>query len=192
MNRIHTCTLFVLVLVVFAAALSACGPAETSTELETVNDASGLFHVKVPNDWSSLAEEGLVVLYASDTLPEEERIDDLSVAIFSTDETTDTPVPETLTFVVDRRAADRSWKDYSRSEPRATSIGGREGSFVEVTGTDANGQDFRARYHYIRTSGRDVLVIAVAPSAMWDVVVPEVDTLIADEWYWHTPAGGTP
>lgn len=158
-------------------------------ERETVNEASSLFHIKIPAGWSSHVQQGLMAIYASEETPSTEKLDNLSMGIFTTRDTTDTPVPEALTYVVEKRARDRGWTAADISSPEVATIGGRDGSALDVTGTDAQGVEFKARYYFARTSGAEVLVIAASPADQWEEHREQVETIVSSQWFWHLPAG---
>lgn len=175
-----------LLAVVLLALVSGCTGKQ---ELQTINESASLFHIKIPADWSAQVQQGLIAIYASDEAPSTEKLDNLSMGVFTTKDTTDSPVPEALTYVVEKRAEDRGWTAATISEPETAMIGGREGAVVDVSGTDSQGIDFKALYYFVRTSGAETLVIAASPSDQWDDHLEDVQTIVADEWYWHLPAG---
>ena len=179
-----------LVIALLAASLSliGCSILTGQSDLLTVSDSGGLFHVKTPGDWSSHAQEGFIAIYGSEDPPASDVLDDVSLGIFTTKDTTDSPVPEALSYVVATRAQERGWTDADISEPVDAKIGGRPGYVIEVTASDSQNVPFRAEYYFIRTSGQEVLVIAAAPAKMWDDSADLIHTLIADEWYWHLSA----
>ena len=167
------------------ASTAGCTLFGGDPELTTVSDAGGLFHIKIPATWSSQAQTGLIAIYGAEEPPASDTLKDLSIGIFSTQDTTDTPVPEALTYVVNTRAVERSWSDATVGEPTDAKIGGRDGAVIAVSGTDAQGIKFKAEYYFVRTSGHEVLVIAAAPADTWAEVEDEVHALVADEWYWQ-------
>ncbi|MHB9002737.1 MAG: hypothetical protein ACYC6C_01555 [Coriobacteriia bacterium] len=176
----------VAVLLLGLPLLTGC---DREQERQTINEASSLFHIKIPADWSSRVQQGLMAIYAAQEAPTTEKLDNLSVGIFTTRDTTDTPVPESLTYVVEKRAKDRGWTAADISEPQTTEIGGRDGSALDVAGTDAQGVEFKARYYFARTSGAEVLVIAASPADQWEEHRPQVETIVSSQWFWHLPAG---
>lgn len=178
------CSLVLLVLL-SSLALQGCGRKDGSGTLKSVSDADGLFHVKVPSDWSSKVDPGTMILYSRPDLPTSDRLEALSIAIFASSNVTSTPVPEALRYVVQARASARRWRSFQTEAVTSTKIGGRDASQMRLTGTDANGVDFSADYEMTRTSGYEVLVIAVAPRSQWDAAEPVVTTLLKDDWYWH-------
>ncbi|PKQ29278.1 MAG: hypothetical protein CVT60_06205 [Actinobacteria bacterium HGW-Actinobacteria-10] len=175
----------VAALIICLSLTAGCGQEQ---KRQTINESSSLFHIKIPADWSSQAQQGLIAIYAAEEAPTSEELDNLSMGIFTTRDTTDSPVPEALSYVVEKRSQDRGWTAADISEPKITQIGGREGAMLEVAGTDAQGVEFRANYYFVRTSGAEVLVIAASPAGQWDDHRQDVETIVADEWYWHLPA----
>lgn len=181
--------LAIALLAVLMLALPFVSGCTGDKKLQTINENSSLFHIKIPADWSAQVQQGLIAIYASDEAPSTEKLDNLSMGVFTTRDTTDSPVPEALTYVVEKRSKDRGWTATDISEPETAMIGGREGAVVSVTGTDSQGIDFAALYYFVRTSGAETLVIAASPSDQWDDHREDVQTIVADEWYWHLPAG---
>lgn len=173
---------------ILCVAAAGCSFLDHTPDLQTVSDAGGLFHVKIPSDWSSQVTTGLIAVYGAKEPPASGKLDDLSIGIFVTRDTTETPVPDALEYVVALRAKERSWKNAQISEPTNVTIGKRDGSVVSVSGTDAQGVEFVAEYYFIRTSGQEVLVIAAAPKDRWPDVEEDVRLLITDRWFWQISA----
>ncbi|MDP2234694.1 MAG: hypothetical protein Q8K89_13735 [Actinomycetota bacterium] len=188
MTRILTRSALTIALLVSSFSIAGCSLLTGKSDLLTVSDPGGLFHVKTPADWSSHSQESFIAIYGSEDPPASDVLNDISLGIFTTKDTTDSPVPEALSYVVATRAQERSWTDADISEPADTEIGGRPGSVIEVTATDSQDVPFRAEYYFLRTSGQEVLVIAAAPAQMWDDSSKLIHTLITDEWYWHLSA----
>lgn len=175
-----------LTLTVFAAMLvTGC---DSRSALTTVSDSSGLFHVRVPEDWQSNPSQGVMALYAADKLPETEdqAFENLSVAIYTSDAAGTQPVADELVELVQARAADRAWRDSELGQPTEMTVGKRQAWSMDVSGTDSGGRAFSGRATLIRTNGREVLAFSVAPKAEWADQVDAVDGLFA-EWYWHSP-----
>lgn len=188
MTRLLARSALTVALLVSSFSIAGCSAFTGDGELLTVSDPGGLFHVKTPDDWSSHAQSGFIAIYGGEDPPASDVLDDISIGIFTTKDTTDTPVPEALSYVVATRAQERGWTDPDVSEPAETKIGDRAGYVIKVTATDSQNIPFRAEYYFIRTSGQEVLVIAAAPAKMWDDSADLIQTLIADEWYWHLSA----
>lgn len=161
-------------------------------DLQSVSDAGGLFHVRVPDDWQANAQPQVLILYGDDKLPgsEQEAFEQLSIGMFVASQASSDPVGPKLTALMDARAKGRGWKSKQVSKPAEISIGGRPGFALDVSGTDAQGREFAGRAALVRTGGSEVLVFAVAPQDTWDKRADEVETLFT-EWYWHTGGSAT-
>jgi hypothetical protein len=165
-------------------ALTACGSERT----RDVADSTGLFHFKVPDDWQYMIDVTMTTVYAAEELPEEgEDLDALSiVALVSTTATT-TPVPDSLTGFVSASRDGRGWTDATLGEPEEVTIGGRPAYRIDIEAADANGRAFRAAYYWVRTSGSDVLVMAVTPADRWSDYEDDLADVLTN-WFWHRPA----
>ena len=183
---LRICTLVLMVLVL-TPLLTGCFLSEDSEQTETVNDVGGLFHIKHSEAWSSMAQKGLVVIYGDEKLPESEKLDSLSIAVLISGEVVEEPAPETLKFIAEERSSNRGWTDATIGEVEEATIGDRDAYRLEVAGTDGLGVEFRGYYYLVRTSGHEVMVIAVAPARIWDGIEADVVTLTENEWYWHLP-----
>lgn len=179
-----------LVTVVSAALLAAtlAGCSSSGDRFKTATDSTGFFHIKFPADWQHTVEAGLISVYASDALPETDRLEDPALLIFLSEQPVDEPVPDLLSGLIESRAADREWRDgYTISEPETATVGGREAARVTASGVDRNGIEFESEYYLVRTDGREILVMAVAPAEEWSAFSEEVTRILSTEWYWHVP-----
>lgn len=172
-----------LAIALLVGLATASGCSRKTAELQTVNDRESLFHVKVPASWQTTVTAGGLAMYATDSLPATERIESLSVFVLVAKES-DQASPTLLARIVNDRASSRGWTDRSISKVAKTTIGNRQALRIDVAGTDKSGVVFSGAYYLVRTSGNDVLVITVAPKAMWDTKA--VDDL-REHWYWHLP-----
>lgn len=172
--------------VAIAMLLGGCG---ASSELTSVSEATGLFHVRVPEQWQSSSQPGLMVFYDAKELPasEDEAFDSLSIGIYTSDIAGTEPVGERLLKLLQARAVDRAWQNERLGKPAKTTVGKREGWATDVSGLDADGRAFAGRAALVRTNGREVLLFAVAPKEEWDDASVKIEDLVA-EWYWHVPA----
>lgn len=175
-------------LLIAAVGIAGCGLLGGEPKLIDVGDPEGVFHVKIPEDWSSESQKGLIAISATEEMPQSAELENLSIGIFSTTVTTDTPPADTLAYIVDERAKSNEWVDPKVGEPVTVRIGDRDGYMVDASGSYTNGVAFAARYYFINTSGVDLLVIAAAPADSWDEVKPDVETLVSENWFWHRPA----
>lgn len=174
----------IFTLAALAVALAATtGCSHKAVELRTINDSENLFHVKVPASWQTTVTPGGLALYATDKLPASETIQSMSVFVLVAKESDQTS-PTLIARIVKSRAASRGWRDSSISRVSKTSIGNRPAIRIDIAGTDKSGLVFKGSYYLVRTSGSDVLVIAVAPKDKWNAQA--VDDLCA-HWYWHLP-----
>lgn len=182
---------FILLLAVALVALIAstiAGCSSPDDRLKTATDSTGFFHIKFPAEWQHTIEAGLISVYASDALPESDRLEDPALLIFLSEQPMDQPVPDLLTELIESRAADREWREgYTISEPETVTVGGRDAARVTASGVDRNGVEFESEYYLVRTDGREILVMAVAPSGEWDEFSTEVARILSDDWYWHIP-----
>ncbi len=154
---------------------------------KTVTDPSGLFHFKVPGSWQSNVTADLIAVYAAKELPESGSLESLSILVYSgTPEDTSTPVEDRVTDIIALRAENREWESYETSDPEEVTIGGRPGTRIGVEGVDSEGAEFSGAYHLVRTSGKEVLVIALSPGSGWE----SDEQLAADvfeQWFWLKP-----
>ncbi|MBN2840009.1 MAG: hypothetical protein JXP37_03525 [Coriobacteriia bacterium] len=175
--------LAVIVAISALALTAACS--EPTEELRDVADPTSLFHIKAPSSWQYLVGTNTITLYAAEELPAEgEDIDALSVVIYVSQTTTDTPAADTLLTYVEYWAEEREWQSVEVTEPTEVSVGGRPASRVDITGTDSEGRDFKAAYIWIRTAGQETLFTAVTPPSRWDEYTGDIDGLL-ERWYWQ-------
>lgn len=174
----------IAVIAATAAGITACGGPKTTS----VSDASGLFHVVIPAKWQSMAQTGILAIYAAKDLPKDEdaAFDTLSVGIYTASAAASEPVGPRLVSLLEARAKDRKWKKQSIGQPAATKVGKREAYQVDVSGVDEKSREFAGRALLVRTNEREVLVFAVAPSGKWNGYEDDVDGLLT-QWYWHQP-----
>lgn len=161
----------------------------SADEMTTVNDPSGLFHVRTPASWQSLARPGLIAFYAAEEPPatDEATFDTLSVGVFTASKAATDPLGPRLEGLIDSRAKNRGWDEYSLDAVEEMEIGGRPGVGARVSGTDEKQRSFSGQAALVRTSGKEVLIFAVSPAADWDTHAPSVSALFT-EWYWHVRA----
>lgn len=177
-----------LTVLAFAAALATMVGCAEKITLVDVSDPNALFHFKIRSDWQSSTVQGLTLIYASPELPKNDKLaDTLTIAVYPSYEATDAPLPEQLRTVIERRSKNRGWKSYEASEPASVTVGGRTGVSIDVSGTDANGADFDARFYLVRTGDRQVGFFAVAPKGTLQRYEEELSAIIEDRWYWHRP-----
>lgn len=183
-------TVYPLIIAVLSASLTltaACSLVDPAPTLKEVGEHSGLFHVKVPQEWQTTTARGVTALYASSELPSDpEAVTELSMLIFTADVASQTPVPVELSALVGQRAVERGWQEHKVSAPETSAVGEREASRVHVTLTSASGQDYEGDFYLARTSGREVLIVATAPLGSWTEEAPLVEDVLR-EWYWHVP-----
>jgi hypothetical protein len=177
--------LSILLAVVFATvAITGCSASGGGASQKTVADPNGLFHFKIPADWQSSTEQGLITVYGAEELPESGEIDALSLIVLSgSTEDTGTPVDTKIVEIVDLRADSRGWTDYSVGDPEEVMVGNRPGTRVEVAGADGEGVAFESGYHLVRTAGSDVLIVAVSPEGQWSRDREQLDEVFT-QWYW--------
>lgn len=167
-----------------AIALAGCSTSAGGASEKTVADPGGLFHFKIPADWQSSTEQGLITVYGAEELPESGEIDALSLIVLSgSTEDSGTPVDTKIVEIVDLRAESRGWTDYSVGDPVEVMVGTRPGTRVEVRGNDAEGLAFESGYHLVRTAGSDVLIVAVSPEGQWSRDREQLDEVFT-QWYW--------
>jgi hypothetical protein len=173
-----------LAAVIATAAFTGCSASVGGESQKTVADPNGLFHFKVPAEWQSNTEQGLITVYAAEELPDSGELDALSLVVLSGSvEDTTTPVEAKVVEIVGLRAASRGWSEYSTGEPEDVMVGNRPGIRVEVRGSDAEGVEFEGAYHLVRTAGSEVLVVAVSPGGQWDSDRERIDDVF-EQWYW--------
>jgi hypothetical protein len=170
-------------LIVISAVLPACDGA--AADKRDVTDSSSLFHFKIPATWQYMIEPSAISVYAADTLPEAgQPAEALAIVTHVSSATTDTPVAEALVAYAGYLSQTRGWTDVEIGVPADARVGGRMASAIDIAGTDGNSRAFRARYVWVRTNGREVLITAIAPPDVWGEYSDDLDTLL-DEWYWH-------
>lgn len=175
-----------------AAALTGCTLFGGEPASQTVADPQGLFHFKVPASWQVNVEQGLIAVYAAEEPPESSALDALSLVVLSASaEETTTAVAERVASIVAARAASRGWQEYAVGEAEDVAVGSRTGVRVEVSGTDADGVAFEGAYQLVRTSGVEVLVVAVSPEGRWAQDRESLDDIF-EQWYWLRPETETP
>lgn len=175
-----------LMTLVITGGCSLFGGADT--ELKDVSDYSGVFHFQVPADWQVSAESGAIAVYASQALPTAETaIESLSILVFTSYETTVSPAAEQLKQFAEDRSTQRGWVDPVIGDVSETEIGGRPAYQIEIEASNPDGPRFAGRFLLVKTSGRDVLVIAVAPADQIDGYDGDIDSVM-ENWFWHVPA----
>lgn len=174
------------------ALLAAAGCTSKDTALKDIADPNGLFHFKVPSEWQSTVVQGLTLVYASPELPKTDTLPDtLTLAVYPSYDATDIPLPEQLKGVVERRSKNRNWRSYQASEPTSVTVGEREGVSLDVSGVDANGAAFDARFYLVRTGDQQVGFFAVAPKGGLAKYHGDLAAIIGQRWYWHRPEAET-
>lgn len=174
--------------VALLVVLSGCAQKVTYKDIA---DPNGLYHFKVRSNWQSTLLSGVNLVYASDKLPASDALaDTLTLAVYASYEATDVPLPEQLQTVIERRAENRGWKSYQRSEATSVTVGGREGVAIDVTGVDANRTKFDARFYLVRAGNRQVGFLAVAPAGKLATFDDELKAIITERWFWHGALGG--
>lgn len=173
--------------IVTALSVTGCSLLGGEPELRDISARDGLYHFQIPADWQALVDSQAIAVYAADELPEgDEAASTLSIIALTANETTDAPVPDELLRITNNRSIQRSWTNAVIGEPVETSVGSREAYSVEVAATDANGNPFEGRFHLVRTSGREVLIVAVAPADLYADYVSDLEDVL-ERWYWHQP-----
>lgn len=171
-----------------ATALAGCSLLG-SNKLQTLTETAGMFHLQAPAEWAARSEQGLIVATDSETLPSDvEAIDTFWLLVYPSMDTTDLPVAEYLPVLVEARAAERAWQESDYGAVVETEIGGRPAVMMMASGKDSAGTEFEGRYYLVRTSGRDVIVAAIAPAGQLTDYAEELDTILGEQWYWHQPA----
>ena len=174
----------VLATALATVAITGCSASGGGTSQKTVADPNGLFHFKIPAEWQSNTEQGLITVYGAEELPESGEIAALSLIVLSgATEDTGTPIDTKIVEIVDLRAESRGWTDYSVGDPGEVMVGNRTGTRVEVQGSDAEGVAFEGAYHLVRTAGSDVLIVAVSPEGQWASDGEQLDEVF-EQWYW--------
>ena len=177
--------------IVTALSITGCSLFEKDPEYRDVTARDSLYHFQMPSDWQSLVDGTAVAVYAAEELPEPgEAADTLSIIALTANVTTDAPVPDELLRITSNRSIQRSWTDTVISDPIETSVGSREAYSVEVAAIDGSGNPFEGRFHLIRTSGREVLIVAVAPASLYADYVSDMEDIL-ERWYWHQPESQT-
>lgn len=154
--------------------------------LRSYGEPTGLFHIKVREDWQVNVQPGFMSVYAGSEFPAEDVFDALSVLIFVVVPTEGEPA-DALTTLISNRAKEREWQEYETGDMQDTRLGNRIAHKRHVTGIDARGNHFAADYVIARTNDREVLVVAVAPAETWESDRVAAATLLEEEWYWHIP-----
>ncbi|MCL4079326.1 hypothetical protein MX659_06990 [Coriobacteriia bacterium Es71-Z0120] len=184
--------LLALAILAFATLLAATTGCAKKVTLVDVSDPNALFHFKIRSDWQSTTVQGLTLVYASPELPKSDKLaDTLTLAVYPSYDATDVPLPEQLKGVIERRSKNRHWKSYEASEPTSITVGGRPGVSADVSGTDANGTAFDARFYLVRTGDQQVGFFAVAPKGTLKRYEAELAAIMKDRWYWHRPESET-
>jgi hypothetical protein len=178
----------VLLAVVLAIPLAGCGLfGEDEAELQSVADSHGFYHVKVPAGWQHRIDPALTTIYAAEELPETETLEDPAILIFLAETPEDPPqVDAEIVRLLEERAVTREWTGTTISDPESVVVGGREGRMITVTATDKNGIEFTTEVFFVRTVGRDVLTMAIAPDDQWEEFSGELVSL-RENWFWHLP-----
>jgi len=157
-------------------------------EYQTVTDPVNYFHFKVPGDWQSDTSQGFVLVYAAEELPaEDESFDKLALFAFSSAVVGEVPEDEELESIVERRASNRGWGDYEIGEVEDFELGERPGSKVRVSGTDGEGKAFEADFYLVRTDGKSIGLMTVAPPGEIDSYAEELALMTGENWFWHFP-----
>lgn len=178
-------------LVIAVALLVALGGCAQKVTYKDVADPNGLYHFKVRSDWQSTLLNDVNLVYASDELPAADKLaDTLTLAVYASYEATEVPLAEQLGNVIERRAENRGWKSFERSEATSVTVGGREGAAIDVSGVDANGAEFEARFYLVRAGDRQVGFIAVAPAGKLAEFDAELNAIVTERWFWHGTLGG--
>ncbi len=165
------------------AALTGCG----TKDKRDITDSSSFFHFKIPAHWQSRVDPTILTVYADKKLPSEgQTYDALSVIVLLTDQATETPVPTALADFLALAETGRGWTEVETTDPVDTMVGGRPASRIDITGTDANGRGFKGAYIWVRTNGRDCLIMAVTPPDKWEKSQDDIEAILTD-WYWHKP-----
>jgi hypothetical protein len=181
---------FLLVTGLLAGGCSLLG-GDVSSDLTDVADSIALFHFKVPADWQTMVESGLIAISAGEEPldPAQEKLDRFWMLVYTSEEPSDTPVAENLTYLIEQRAELREWTDLQMDEPVEAKVGDRDAAMVSATATDFNGIDFEARYYFVRTKSNEVLIVTMAPAGTFDEYAEEVDAIVGERWFWASTAG---
>jgi hypothetical protein len=190
MKRIVSTTLLVAALSLVALPATGCALIDriggTSTQLKTVTDTKNYFHFKIPGDWQADTSQGFILVYASEELPTEGApFDKLALSAFSEAAVTDESLADELKGIVDRRAENRTWGEYTAGEVQDVEIGGRPGAKIRVNGTDSEGKKFDGDFYLVRTNGKSIGLMAVAPEGTLDDYAEDIDSILVDNWFWH-------
>jgi hypothetical protein len=176
-----TALLVALLLSTGCSLLGIGGP-----EDQTVTDAANYYHFKIPGDWQADTSQGFVVVYASEELPmADEPFDKLTLFAFSSAVVGEDSEGEELESIVERRATNRGWGEYETGEAVDIELGGRPGSKVRVTGTDGEDREFEADFYLVRTGGKSIGLMAVAPPGELDGYADDVALITGENWFWH-------
>lgn len=173
---------------VAVSALAGCSLIDPDPGLLTLTETSGMFHIEVPATWSGRSEQGLIVTTDSEELPADvEAIDTFWLLVYPSADTTDVAPAEYLPTLVEARATERAWQDAQYGEVADAQIGDRPAVMMTASGKDAAGTAFEGQYYLVRTSGRDIIVAAIAPAGELSSYAEEIDTILTQQWYWHQP-----
>lgn len=171
-----------------ALLLAGCSTGTADSDLQTVADNTGFYHLKVPAAWTFRTDPGIVSVFAGETLPEEEKLTDPVLLVYLSEQPTEDPLGEMLVSLVEQRAEARAWAEGATiGDPAETQVGGRTAQRLHILATDALGVEFQADFYLLRTAGREVLMMAVAPSGQWDDFAAQVDDITSENWFWHIP-----
>lgn len=185
MSRTHRVALAVIA-VMTILSVAGCSSLPFGGKTTSVSDPKNVFHFKVPEKWQASTDSGFISVYAGRKLPSEgEKPKALSVLVFSTTEATSTPVAKMVDYLVEARAEARGWKSVKPGKGKKVTVGGREGYSLDVVATGSDGSDFESRYIFVRTGGKEVFYVAIAPAGD---PITDYDEQIADmtkEWFWH-------
>lgn len=180
-----------LVGALFAAAMILSGCGLLGAEKVSVSDPDNLFHFKIPASWQTSTEQGFLSVYAAEKLPApDQQATALSVLVFTSSEPTATSEPDMLDYLIDTRAEQRGWKDVKKSTVVPAEVGGVKGYSMDVSATGADGATFDSRYYFVRTSGGEAFIVAVAPKGKAITDYDDELTGITTEWFWHTAGVG--
>jgi hypothetical protein len=152
----------------------------------TVTDPNGFFHFKIPATWQADISQGFVVVYAAEELPQEgQPYDDLAMFMYSIEGANETPEEDELKSIIDTRAKNREWGEYTIGEYSEFELGGRKGTMVRVTGTDGQDQKFEADFCIVRSAGKSVGLMNVAPPDKLETYEEEIASITQENWFWH-------
>lgn len=180
------CGFFLLIM----GALAGCSSGDD--ESISIPDSSGAFHFMAPATWQHNESNGMITLYAADSLPSNEAEAKKAIAtapsfvVLTTQVVSTTPVPDELVSLIDARAEAREWESKEVADPVKTKLGNREAYYADVTGVDANGGSFKGRFYLARAAQREVFIAAIGSPTAWSEFAKQINT-ITQEWYWQLP-----